>query len=125
MTLLLDVILHSRERRGVKTWEALLQRALAMSPDMCRWFLESLLERSGQDGPVYWLRQITLECDDNLARQTGARLIAHACCCCCGDDQEEFALLIAAGSGSERALHSGRQSKSLVARVLASVLELT
>ncbi|CAN0273784.1 unnamed protein product, partial [Laminaria digitata] len=45
MTLLLDVILHSRERLDVKAWEALLQRALASSPDLCRWFLESLLER--------------------------------------------------------------------------------
>lgn len=36
MTQLLDVILHSRERLDVKAWEALLQRALATSPEMCR-----------------------------------------------------------------------------------------
>lgn len=37
MTQLLDVILHSRERLDVKAWEALLQRALAASPEMCRY----------------------------------------------------------------------------------------
>lgn len=36
MTQLLDVILHSRERQDIKSWEALLQRALAASPEMCR-----------------------------------------------------------------------------------------
>lgn len=37
MTQLLDVILHSRERLDVKAWEFLLQRALATSPEMCRY----------------------------------------------------------------------------------------
>ncbi|CAM9713347.1 unnamed protein product [Ascophyllum nodosum] len=36
MTLLLDVILYSREIRDVKAWEALLKRALATNPEICR-----------------------------------------------------------------------------------------
>ena len=36
MTLLLDVILHRREGGDVMAWEALLQKALATSLDMCR-----------------------------------------------------------------------------------------
>ena len=69
-----------------------------------RWFLESLLERSRPDGPVYWLRQITLECADNMARRTATRLIAHTCCCG-ANDKEESALLISVDSVSGRALH--------------------
>ena len=65
-----------------------------------RWFLESLLERSG-----HWLWQITLECSDVVARQTAARLIAHACCGCCEGDREESALVFAEGSALGKALH--------------------
>lgn len=43
MTQLLDVILHSRERRDVKAWEALLQRALATNSEMCRYCAAMLL----------------------------------------------------------------------------------
>ena len=69
-----------------------------------RWFLESLLERSRPDGPVYWLRQITLECSDNMARHTATRLIVHGCCCG-ANDAEESALLIAVDRATGRALH--------------------
>lgn len=68
-----------------------------------RWFLESLLERSRPDGPVYWLRQITLECVDNMARHTATRLIAHACCCG-ANDPEESAILIGVDRASGMAL---------------------
>eukprot|EP00903_Cladosiphon_okamuranus_P009694 g9223.t1 len=125
MTQLLDVILHSRERLDVKAWELLLQRALATSPEMCRWFLEALLDRARPEGSrSTWLRQITLECGDVMARHTAARLIAHACCCG-ANDPDEAALLVAVDRGTGRALHSGRLSNSLVARVLASVTALT
>lgn len=69
-----------------------------------RWFLDALLERPRPDGLVYWLRQITLECADNMARHTATRLIAHACCCG-ANDPEEWALLIAVDRASGRALH--------------------
>lgn len=69
-----------------------------------RWFLESLLERSRPDGPVYWLRQITLECSDNMARHSATRLIVHGCCCG-AKDPEESALLIAVDRATGRALH--------------------
>ena len=65
-----------------------------------RWFLESLLERSG-----HWLKQTTLEGSDVVARETAARLIAHACCHCCKGDQEESALVSAVGSAFGKALH--------------------
>ncbi|CAM9862810.1 unnamed protein product [Choristocarpus tenellus] len=35
-TQLLDVILHSRERRDVKAWQALLSLALSSSDEICR-----------------------------------------------------------------------------------------
>lgn len=76
----------------------------AAQTDHNRWFLHALLERARPDGPVYWLRQITLECADNMARHTSTRLIAHACCCL-ANDPEESALLIAVDRGSGRALH--------------------
>ncbi|CAN0437709.1 unnamed protein product [Discosporangium mesarthrocarpum] len=36
VTLLLDIILHSRERRDIKTWQDLLASALTTSPELCR-----------------------------------------------------------------------------------------
>lgn len=53
MTAVLDVILHSRERLDVKAWELLLQRALAISPEMCRCvvgFGEGGGEKGGAEG---------------------------------------------------------------------------
>lgn len=69
-----------------------------------RWFLESLLERQRPESSAYWLRQITLECIDNMARHTATRLIAHACCCG-ANDRTERDLLTAVDRASGRALH--------------------
>lgn len=70
-----------------------------------RWFLEALLDRARPEGSTStWLRQITLECGDVMARHTAARLIAHACCCG-ANDPDEAVLLVAVERGTGRALH--------------------
>lgn len=73
-------------------------------PGWCRWFLESLLERPRPEGTIYWLRQITLECMDNMARHTACHLIAHACRHGANDPAERE-LLVATDRSTSRALH--------------------
>lgn len=80
------------------------------NPNPNRWFLESLLERQRPEGTVYWLRQITLECLDNMARHTATRLIAHACCCGANDPTERE-LLTAVDRTTGRALNRWGKSR--------------
>lgn len=83
--------------RGLSAWPAPPIRRR-------RWFLESLLERSRPDGNYYWLRQITLECMDNMARHTACHLISHACCSG-ANDRAEAESLVATDRATGRALH--------------------
>ena len=42
LTFLLDVVMHSRERRGVKQWHDIFVAAFAHEPTAAQWFVQAL-----------------------------------------------------------------------------------
>ncbi|OQR84903.1 ubiquitin-specific protease [Achlya hypogyna] len=70
----LDVVLHSREKKGVSRWVQALLAALAADPALVEWFLSQC---SGpQRGP--WLVAYLFESPDGIARQSFVHLLARA-----------------------------------------------
>mmetsp|Transcript_24439 Transcript_24439/g.56365 ORF Transcript_24439/g.56365 Transcript_24439/m.56365 type:complete len:3222 (+) Transcript_24439:123-9788(+) len=76
LTFLLDVVLHSRERRGVKQWHEIFVGAFAYEPVAAQWFIQALCSPTERSGT--WLRSFLLLCPDVMARNSFVRLVAHA-----------------------------------------------
>jgi len=87
ISFLLDILLHSRERVGIKDWSDLVRQVVSSSPTACKWFLMGL---TGADGIDFseWLTEYLLECPDLLARTFVVRFIAYSVSCIANSEEE-------------------------------------
>ncbi|OQS02233.1 ubiquitin-specific protease [Thraustotheca clavata] len=74
LTFILDVVLHSREKKGLNRWLQLLVGAFTAHPELVQWLLKQCLGEKKQS----WLVAYLFECPDTNARQTFANFLTRA-----------------------------------------------
>jgi hypothetical protein len=70
---LLNVVLHCRERAGMRAWVTVLRQAFQSFPHTALWFVKNLLSPD-----CSWLDDFLMRCSDPLARGTFVQLVVQA-----------------------------------------------
>ncbi|KDO28586.1 hypothetical protein SPRG_06442 [Saprolegnia parasitica CBS 223.65] len=74
LSFVLDVVLHSREKKGIARWLQALQHAFSAHPGLVARFLDDVIG----DKKATWLTTYLFECPDGMARQTFVHLVTRA-----------------------------------------------
>jgi hypothetical protein len=70
---LLNVVLHCRERAGMRAWVTVLREAFETFPHTAVWFIKTLLSQE-----CTWMSDFLVRCTDSLARGTFVQVVVQA-----------------------------------------------